>query len=54
MLPSKEHTYILQIVNTYYHGYVTSQCDTTHIAEPTEGRYCQLTHDISNQRLCHL
>lgn len=30
MLPSKEHTFILQTVNTYYHGYVTSQYDITH------------------------
>lgn len=30
MLPSKEHTFILQTVNTYYHGYVSSQYDITH------------------------
>lgn len=32
MLPSNEHTFILQIVNTYSHGYVTSQCDITYIS----------------------
>lgn len=32
MLPSNEHTFILQIVNTYSHGCVTSQCDITYIS----------------------
>lgn len=31
MLPSRKNTFILQIVNTYSHEYVTNWCDITHI-----------------------